>query len=140
MARQYRARTVEVTAIDTKTAMTVLGSETAPGSLSVPAGYTWLIGVIVVCVANFGAAKAGLGFVRLEGSGLPDGPETIVAGGGGCSENTGKSDCTEAHFVPLMVATTPGNEILLSAEHQGVDVGQLDLGVSLVFGDDSEVF
>lgn len=139
MARQYRSRIVAVTAIDTKTAMTALGSETAPGSLNVPAGYNWLMGIIVVCVANYGAAKAGLGHVLLEGGGLPDGPETCVAGGGGCSENTGKSDCTEAHFIPLLVATTPGNEILLSAEHQGVDVGQLNVGVTLVFGDDSEM-
>lgn len=139
MTRQYRSRMVAVTAIDTKTAMTALGSQTAPGALTVPAGYTWLLGVIVIAIANFGAAKGGLGFVRLEGGGLPDGPETMVAGGGGCSEATGKSDCKQAEFVPLIVPTTPGNQILLYGEHQGVDVGQLDIGCTLVFGDDEEV-
>lgn len=139
MTRQYRSRTNPATAIDTKTALNVLGSQTSPGALNVPAGFNWLMGVIVVCIANFGAAKGGCGFIRLEGGGLPDGPETVTAGGGGCSENTGKSDCTEAKFVPLMVPTTPGNQILIYAEHVGVDVGQLDFGCTLVFGDEEEV-
>lgn len=137
--RQYRSRTGTATAIDTKTALSVLGSETAPGALNVPAGFNWLIGVIVACGANFGAAKGGVGFIRLEGGGLPDGPETIVAGGGGAAENTGKTDASPAKFIPLYVPTTPGNEILVYGEHQGVDVGQLDFGVTLVFGDDDEV-
>ena len=133
MARQYLSREGTPTAVDTKTALATLGSETAPGALNVPAGATQLLGVIVASAANFaGTGSSGIIF-RLEGSGLPFGPETVVGGAFGCSVATGKVHASEARLIPLGVPVTPGNEILCFADATGADLGQYTVGITLVF-------
>jgi len=136
MTRFYISRDGTATAIDTKTQLATMSSQTAPGALNVPAGFFNLAGIIAAAVVNFAAAKQGCIFVRLEGPGLPEGPETITIGSGGCQVATGQADAVEAHFIPLNVPVTPGNEILIYMELTGVDVGAGFAGVTLVFEDE----
>jgi hypothetical protein len=133
MAKLYRSREGEATAADTKTQLTTLGSETVPGPLLVPAGATKLVGVIVAAMENFAAATGFSAFIRLEGPGLPGGPETLAVLAGGVPVATGGNSVKTATFVPLDIATTPTNEILIFAEMAGTDVGQVSVGVTLVF-------
>jgi hypothetical protein len=133
MAKIYRSREGEATAVDTKTQLTTLGSETAPGPLLVPAGAKRLAGVIIAAMENFAAATGYSALARLEGPGLPEGPETFAACAGGVPVATGGNASARAQFTELNIPVTPANEILIFGEMVGTDVGQVSMGVTLVF-------
>lgn len=133
MAKLYRSREGEATAVDTKTQLTTLGSESAPGPLLVPSGVTKLVGVIIAAMENFAAATGYSAFIRLEGPGLPEGPETFGAAAGGVPVATGGNFASVAQLVKLDIPVTPANEILIFAEMAGTDIGQVSVGVTLIF-------
>ncbi len=129
----YRTREGEATAVDTKTQLTTLGSETAPGPLLVPAGAKKISRVIVAACENFAAATGFSAFIRLEGPGLPGGPESLGVLAGGAAVATGGNGAYEAQIIDIDLPVTPSNEILLFGEMAGTDVGQVSFGVTLVF-------
>ena len=133
MAKLYRSREGEVTDIDTKTQLTTLGSETAPGPLLVPNRAKSLIGVLVVVVGNHSAVNDANFFIRLEGPGLTEGPEVIAAGAEAAQVSTGAAAGKKAEFIPLNIPITPSQEILLFGEMGGEDIGAAQFGVTLIF-------
>jgi len=133
MSKQYRSREGEATAVDTKTQLTTLGSETAPGALSVPAGAKFLAGIIACACSNYAATGRFNALVRVEGSGLPEGSEVITVGAGGVTIATGGQDVQKAQFYPIYAPVTPTNELQIFGEMTGADVGQVSFGVTLVF-------
>lgn len=133
MSKLYRSREGEATAVDTRTQLTTLGSETAPGPLLVPSGATKIVGVIIASCCNMAAATGFSAFVRLEGPGLPEGPEVLATLAGGQAVATGGNAVAEAVIIPMDIACLPGNEILIYGEMPGTDVGQVSFGVTLVF-------
>jgi len=133
VTKQYRTREGEATVVDTKTQLTTLGSQTAPGPLLVPMGVTKLIEMIAAAMANWAAANDCAGLIRLEGPGLPKGPEVVAVGAFGNSVATGGNAAAPAQKIPLDVDVTPGNEILIFGEMVGEDIGQVSFGVTLVF-------
>jgi len=133
MARQYRSREGTATAVDTKTQLSTLGSETAPGPLLVPSAAKSLIGILVCAASNFAVATDSTYLVRLEGPGLPEGPEVVVAGAAGVAVATGGHSSFESRFIPLNIPVTPANEILIFGENTGEDSGEVTMGVTLIF-------
>ena len=129
----YRSREGDATAVDTKTQLTTLGSQTAPGPLLVPSGATKLVKIGIVQIFNMAAATGYSALVRLEGAGLQDGPEVFAAGVGGVPVATGGNGVLSALYIPVDVDVTPGNEILIFGEMAGTDVGGVGFGVTLVF-------
>ena len=121
MGKLYRSREGTIASVDTKTQLTTLGSETAPGPLMVPAGAKSLKSVIVAMV------------IRLEGPGLPEGPETLAVGSQGVAVATGGHGSRTAIEVDLDIPVVPANEILVFGENAGEDVGDVTIGVTLVF-------
>ena len=113
MAKQYRTREGEATAVDTKSQLTTLGADTAPGPLMVPAGKTKLTGIIVAAIQNMAAATGYSAFVRIEGAGLADGPESVAVCAGGNAVATGGNASVVAQYIPLDVAVIASNEIQL---------------------------
>ena len=134
MVKQYRSREGEATAIDTKTQLTTMGPDTAPGPLNVPQGFTKLLGCFVAAIGNGAATGAASSFVRLEGGGLTDGPIVIAGPCMGGSVATGQAIARPAMWYPLDVQVEPGNEIIIFGEFCGADIGQMSFGVTLVFG------
>jgi hypothetical protein len=133
MSKLYRSREGEATALDTKSQLTTLGSETAPGPLLVPSGVTKLTEIIIAACDNMGAATGTMSLVRLEGPGLPGGPEVFVAGAFGHAVATGGAATNVAKLIDVDIPVTPGNEILIFGEMSGTDTGQTSFGVTLVF-------
>jgi len=133
MARLYRTREGTVAAVDAKTQLTTLGSETAPGPLLVPQGVKTLVKIIAAQCFNMAAATGYSALVRLEGPGLPQGPEVIALGVGGVPVATGGNGVVPAIQVPLNVPVTSGNEILIFGEMVGTDVGSSEFVCTLVF-------
>jgi len=133
MPKQYRTREGSVTAVDTKTGLTTQGSISAPGTLYVPDGTSRLESVIVAACGNFAATGSASLFIRLEGSGLPEGPEVISIGAIGGNSTTGIQGAIPAKKILLDVPVTPGNDVLIYAEMAGADVGTIEVCVTLVF-------
>lgn len=133
MPKIYRSREGTVTAIDTKTQLTTLGSETAPGPLLVPADATKVAAVIATFGADYAAAQDAALFIRLEGPGLPEGPEALCIGAAGVQVATGGNSAQKALRIPLDIPCTPANEILIFAEMAGEDIGSVTVGATLEF-------
>lgn len=133
MTKVYRSREGDVTANDTKTQLTTLGSETAPGPLLVPSGAKKLTQIIVTGISDLAAAEDAAHFIRLEGPGLQDGPETMVVGAEGAQVATGAQAARLAEVIDIGADVVPNQEILIFGETAGEDMGQATLGVTLVF-------
>lgn len=133
VGKQYRTREGEATAVDTKTQLTTVGSETAPGPLLVPQGSTKLHSIIAAADGHKAAAGSCSSIVRLEGPGLPAGPEVITLNAMGGNVTTGAKSAVPSAQLELDVPVTPGNEILIFGEMCGVDITQVSFGVTLVF-------
>lgn len=133
MSKLYRTREGTVSAVDTKTQLTTLGSETAPGPLLVPQGVKTLVKIIAAQMFNMAAATGYSALIRLEGPGLPKGPEVIGIGVGGVPVATGGNGVLKAIEIPLNIEVTSGNEILIFGEMVGTDVGSSEFVCTLVF-------
>lgn len=133
MGKLYRTREGSVTAVDTRTQLTTVGSETAPGPLLVPAGARMIKEIIATVACDLATAADGTHFIRLEGFGLPEGPESFVIGASGVQVATGGSYANPAVRIPVEIPVTPSNEIQIFAENAGEDSGSTGIGVTLVF-------
>lgn len=133
MPKLYRTREGTITAADTKTQLATLGSESAPGPLLVPAQAKTLKAIIFATASNFAAANDTAIIARLEGPGLPEGPEVITIGAAGVAVATGGHGANGAYRVELDIPVTPSNEILIFAECAGEDIGEVTAGVTLEF-------
>lgn len=133
MPKLYRSREGEATAVDTKSQLTTLGSEAAPGPLLVPTGVTKLTQIIITSIQNMAAATGATSFIRLEGPGLPGGPEVFAAAAAGNAVATGGNGTKVANVIDVNIDVTSANEILIFGEMAGTDVGQMSFGVTLVF-------
>jgi hypothetical protein len=133
MGKLFRSREGDITAADTKTQLTTLGSESAPGPLLVPSGVRRISEIISTFASNFAAANDCAVFLRLEGPGLPEGPETVTIGGTGGAVATGGASTQKASRIPVDIPVIPANEILIFAEMPGEDVGTITAGITLVF-------
>lgn len=133
MAKLYRSREGQITAVDTKSQLTTLGSETAPGPLVVPTQATVLKAVIAALATDQAAAADAAFFIRLEGPGLPEGPETFTIGAQGVAVATGGHGSRVAQRFEVNIPITVSNEVLIFAEMAGEDVGTVTIGVTLEF-------
>lgn len=131
----FRSREGSITAVDTRTQLATLGSESAPGPLIVPAGMKYIIGVIATQVASQTVATGYSAFLRLEGPGLKRGPEAIAVGAGGNAVATGGNVALKPVMLPVAFEVQEGNEILVFGEMAGTDVGSLEMGATLIFSD-----
>lgn len=135
MGKAYRTREGSITAVDTRTALTTLGSATAesPANIPVPRDKSKLAGVIVAVGPDFAATGSAAFFIRLEGDGLEDSPQFIVVGAVGGDIATGARAAGHAKYIILDVPVIPGNTIAVSAEMVGVDIGTAAIGITLIF-------
>lgn len=133
--KQYRTREGDITAVDTKTQLTTVGSDTAPGPLMVPKGMKFITAVIVSAIQNMAAATSSTTFVRIEGPGMLAGPQTLSAHAGGNAVATGGNWGQLATSLPVNFEVVEGQEIQIFAEMAGTDIGGTGAVVTLVFSD-----
>lgn len=133
MAKLYRTREGTITAVNTRTQLSTLGSESAPGPLLVPSQAKSIKAIIAAVGCDLSVAADGSYMIRLEGPGLPEGPETLVIGSTGVPVATGGVYTQPAMRYTLDVPVTASNEILVFAENLGEDTGSTTVGVTLEF-------
>ncbi len=101
----------------------------------VPQGVKFITGVIVSAIQNMAAATGFSSFLRLEGPGLQNGPESLAVCAGGNAVATGGNFVNKAIKIPVNFAVTPGNEVQIFGEMAGTDIGGLGMVVTLEFSD-----
>lgn len=134
-----RTFTVEgdITAADTRTALTTQGSVTAPSSV-VPAAMKKIDKIIVAATSEGLADGAQSVILRLGGNAVLGGEQVIaVSALGRIAPQIGSDSAPQ-----LMVATVfedvdievrPSDTISVSAEGPGTDTGTIHIGVTLVY-------
>lgn len=135
MANLFRSREGAPTAVDTKTQLTTLGSQTAPGPLLVPGGASFLKAAYVSGVSSNEATSQGTFLFRLEGPGIERGVFNFAGGAFGTAVVSGSQSRVESKRIPINIKVRPGQEILIFAEATGADMGTYQAGVTLEFGD-----
>lgn len=135
MAKQHRLREGEATAVDTKTQLTTAGSDSAPGPLMVPKGMKYITRVRGSAIQNMAAATSYSAFIRLEGPGMENGPQTLAISAGGNAVATGGNFVNYPVDIPVNFPVTEGNEIQIFGEMCGTDIGQTGFVVGLEFSD-----
>ncbi len=133
MAKLFRSRESAASAVDTKTQLTTLGSQTAPGPLLVPGNTSFLQAIHVAAVSSNEAAAQAAYLIRLEGPGIARGSLVVAAGAGGGPVATGGTVLIPSKRIPINIKVTPGQEVLVFAECLGVDMGTYQVGVTLEF-------
>ena len=123
----------ECTAVDTKTQLTTLGSRGTVTPILVPGGSQQISAVMTAFTENYAVAGSASVFIRLEGPGLPAGPEVITLGCVGTTTTDGGTGGQPSVITPLGVPVKQDNEVQIFAEMAGTDVGQVNIGVTLVF-------
>lgn len=81
------------------------------------------------------AATGYSAFLRLEGSGLQNGPETLAIGAGGMAVATGGNAALGPVVLPCNFPVIAGQEIQIFAEMAGTDVGLISVNATLIFAD-----
>lgn len=133
--KQHRLREGDITAVDTRTAFTTAGSETAPGPLLVPKGAKFITAVTVAYSANHAVATGATFITRLEGNGLVSGNESFASGASGVPVATGGNSLTPARRLPCNIPVVEGNEIQIAGEMCGTDIGTITGVVGIEFSD-----
>lgn len=135
MSNIYRSREGAIAAADTKTQLTTLGSQTAPGALLVPGNAKFLRAAYVAVVSSLEAADNYSFIVRLEGPGIARGVFNFAAGAGGVPVATGGNGVVPSKRIPINIPVTPSQEVLIFAENVHGDMGTHEAAVTLEFGD-----
>lgn len=133
--KQHRTREGEATAVDTKTQLTTCGSDTAPGPLMVPKGMGFITKIRASAIQNMAAATGFSAFIRLEGPGMGNGPQSFAVAAGGNAVATGGNFANRPVEIPVNLPVTEGNEVQIFGEMAGTDIGQTGFIVSLEFSD-----
>ena len=135
-----RTITVEgdVNAVDTRTLLTGQGSVTAP-SLVVPAGMTKIKKIIMTAAADGLAAGHVVHFIRLGGSAVLNGEQTIMFGSDDSIAVQTGADAAPSlgslfHLKDVDIDVRPSDTITIAGESAGVDVGDSTFAVTLVYG------
>ncbi len=137
MSNLYRSREGAVAAADTKSQLTTLGSQTAPGPLLVPGDAKFLRAAFVSVISSFEAADNYSFLIRLEGPGIARGVFNFAAGAGGVPVATGGNAVMPSKRIPINIPVTPGQEILIFAENVHGDMGTHEAAVTLEFGSEA---
>lgn len=133
--KQHRSREGEATAVDTKTQLSTVGSDTAPGALMVPKGMKYITKVRASAIQNMAAATSFSAFIRLEGPGMSNGPQSLAIAAGGNAVATGGNAANYPVEIAVNFPVSEGNEVQIFGEMCGTDIGQAGFGVTLEFSD-----
>lgn len=127
----------DITAADTRTALTTQGSVSAPSSV-VPAGSTKIDKIFICATSEALADGAQSVILRLGGNGILGGEQVITVSACGRIAPQSGSD-SAPQLMPAWVLedadieVRPTDTISISAEGPGTDTGTIHIGVTVVY-------
>lgn len=118
-------------------ALTTEGSVTSPNR-RVPAGASKIKTIIAACAADCAAAGSGIVIIKLGGNAMKDGKQTIVVGAlGAIAVQAGADAGAMKHDLLILenvdIDVTAGEMLTVDAELDGDDLGQVQVGATLIF-------
>ena len=127
----------DITAVDTATNLVTQGSVTTP-SRQVPTGVTRIKTIMGSFATDAAAAGENIIFVRLTGSAILGGAQTIMVGATANIAVQSGADGSESGNTLFLydgcdIAVRAGDTIDVQAEMAGVDNGTISIAVGLVF-------
>jgi hypothetical protein len=127
----------DITTVDTRTLITGQGSVTAP-SLVVPSGAKSIDKIIVASGAEGLADGSGVFILRLGGGAVLNGEQVITVGAAGRIAVQAGSDAAPEHpqvFIleDCQIDVSPSDNVTISAEMAGNDLGTARVAVTLIF-------
>lgn len=127
----------DLASVDTQYRLTTQGSVTAP-SLVTPAGVTKIDRVIAAAGAEGLADGSAVFFLRLGGSAVKTGEQTLMVSAGGRIAVQSGSDAAPSYCRPVIfdgmdIAVNASDTISVAAEMAGNDLGTGHVVVTLVF-------
>ena len=127
----------DVTAVDTLTRLTTQGSVAAP-SLVTPAGISKIDKIYAAAASDGAAAGSASFFLRLGGSAIQNGEQTVMIIAAGISTVQLGSDSAPQQPTPSImeavdIACNPSDTIDVAAEMAGQDLGTARVVVTLYF-------
>jgi len=127
----------DLATVDALTRITTQGSVTAP-SLLVPSGKSRITKIIANCASDGAAAGSAVFFLRLGGSGVRNGEQTIMLSAAGIiAVQTGSDQNYQLMSSFILedadIEVQAGNNVGISAEMAGSDLGTAGVSVTLVF-------
>ena len=134
MSVEYDSRDVNITAVDSVTAVVERGEDGTENQFDIPGDAKEIAKVGVVAIGNGALAAKGACLFRLSG-GLPDGEEIFVAHGSGASVATGN----EREILPSYrsyesgkgIRVKGGGKMDVEAEMVGEDVGEMMAAITI---------
>lgn len=117
--------------------LTTQGSVTSPNR-RVPAGVSKIKTITASCSADCAAAGSGIVIIKIGGNAMKEGKQTIVVGALGAIAVQAGADAG-AHGSVLLILenvdidVTAGETITIDAELDGDDLGQVQVGATLIF-------
>lgn len=115
--------------------MITLGSQAATlADIQVPAGKTQIKHIFGAVSSSAAATGVGASILRVEGDALKNGPEAFTLGGSGGNSATAIPVNNGVYtLLNVNIPVIPTNRVQLFGEMTPTDVGQLTIGVTLVF-------
>jgi len=123
--------------VDARTAITTQGSVVAP-SLVTPAAAKKIDRIVCACAPDGLAVGSGVFFLRLGGSAVQRGEQTIMVSSAGVIAVQAGSDAAPNVNFPIIIENADidvsgGDTIAVSAEMAGSDLGTGHIVVTLIF-------
>ena len=127
----------DLTTVDTRTVIVTQGSVTSP-SLITPSDKTKIDSIIVASGAEGLADGSAVFFLRLGGSAIKNGEQTIMIGSGARIAVQSGSDAAPQVGLAFKLFDTdipvnPSDSLQISAEMAGSDLGTARVSVTLIF-------
>ena len=133
MSKYYLAREQPVTVSATKTPLQKFGSTTATSDPQVPASAKSLEHILAWGASAGNVTSADSMFVRLEGAGLPNGPEAFALGAlGEVTAASGAFPAVPAYYNGLKLPVKPSNPVQIFGEIVG-GAPSVVMGVTVCF-------
>jgi hypothetical protein len=101
----------------------------------VPKGMGFITKIRASAIQNMAAATSFSSFIRLEGPGMANGPQSFAVAAGGNAVATGGNFVNQPVEITVNIPVTEGNEIQIFGEMCGTDIGQTGFIVGLEFSD-----
>lgn len=127
----------DLTTVDTRTAINTQGSVSVP-SLITPAGVKSIKRIIVAASQEGLAAGSATFFLRIGGSAVQRGEQTIAISAGGTIAVQSGSDAAPCvnravQYEDTDIDVSPSDTITIAAEMAGQDLGTAHIVVTLIF-------
>ena len=132
---QYRTVEGEISAtVNTPTALTTFGADTAVGPIKVPANSSRIVEIWAAVAVDIDTAGDSAAVVmRLAGKGMKDGDQDFCLAAGGSGVTSTGTPNAQAKIYPVDLPVVANETVSVTLQYTGDTVGAITAAITLVF-------